>query len=199
MDGESFDRLSVVVHTLRDRATRRGALRLLLGGSVAAVGGLLGRETAANQRNHNNDCRGIPAKCDHDGDCCSNNCINGRCFPRGGGGGGKKRCGNTTCSSGLKCCKINGYPYCVYPTHPACDDDNNICPAGWDHCGNKFNICCGPNQQCCGHGRCCPDLSGWKCGKTACEYRRSSRSSAPDRTEPFSKPVKVDENGEPTR
>ena len=32
MDGESFDRLSVVVHRLRDKATRRGALGLMLGG-----------------------------------------------------------------------------------------------------------------------------------------------------------------------
>ena len=41
MDGESFDRLSVVVHRLRDNATRRGALGLVLGGSVAALSGLL--------------------------------------------------------------------------------------------------------------------------------------------------------------
>ena len=69
MDGESFDRLSVVVHRLRDKATRRGALGLVLGGSVAAVSGLLTEDAGAKKHNKNGknkknkDCRGFGAKC----------------------------------------------------------------------------------------------------------------------------------------
>ena len=51
MDGESFDRLSVVVHRLRDKATRRGALGLMLGGSIAAVSGLLTEDAGAKKHN----------------------------------------------------------------------------------------------------------------------------------------------------
>src|SRR5687767_9928700 len=66
MDGDSFDRLSVVVHRLRDTATRRGALGLLLGGSVAAVSGLLAGDAEARRRNRNkknSNCRGFGGKC----------------------------------------------------------------------------------------------------------------------------------------
>ena len=54
---ESFDRLSVVVHRLRDKATRRGALGLMLGGSIAAASGLLTEDAAAKKHNkrHRND------------------------------------------------------------------------------------------------------------------------------------------------
>ena len=39
MDGSSFDKLSVSVHRLREQASRRNALRLLAGGTAAAVAG----------------------------------------------------------------------------------------------------------------------------------------------------------------
>ena len=53
MDGESFDRLSVVVHRLREKASRRTALRLLLGGSAVAAGGLLVDSADARKKNKN--------------------------------------------------------------------------------------------------------------------------------------------------
>src|SRR5687768_5243786 len=99
MDGESFDRLSVVVHRLRDRATRRGALRMLAGGAVALASGLLGDEAEArkghnnkrHRRNNKKYCRGFGGRCYSQRDCCGGRCYGGFCFGSGGGGG--KHCG----------------------------------------------------------------------------------------------------------
>jgi hypothetical protein len=79
MDGESFDRLSVVVHRLRSKATRRGALGLVVGGSIAAVSGLLADDASARSRNkrsgkRNKGCRGFGAKCESSKDCCFSKC-----------------------------------------------------------------------------------------------------------------------------
>ena len=75
MDGKSFDRLSVVVHRLREQATRRGALRLLLGGSLAVAGTLVADEGEARRRKNRKrkKCRGYGAVCGGNRDCCAGN------------------------------------------------------------------------------------------------------------------------------
>jgi hypothetical protein len=85
MDGESFDRLSVVVHRLRDKATRRSALGLVLGGSAAALSGLLAQDVSAKKHKNNGkkkhkNCRGFGAGCKSNKDCCNSNCRSGRCW-----------------------------------------------------------------------------------------------------------------------
>ncbi|MDF3039510.1 MAG: hypothetical protein K0Q71_2216 [Thermomicrobiales bacterium] len=160
MDGESFDRLSVGVHRLRDKATRRGALGLLLGGSLAAAGTLLGDDAAAKKGNKNknrkkNNCRGFGGKCSSNRDCCFSNCRNGRCwYGGGGGGGGNKHCGGRRCQNGWDCCRMSGVDVCVPRNHPACFN-NGICPGGWRTCGwnGPVRNCCAPGTHCCNNGQ----------------------------------------------
>lgn len=151
MDGKSFDRLSVVVHRLRDTATRRGALGLLLGGSLTAAVALLG-EDASGRKNKNrkkNKCRGFGGKCDSNRDCCFSNCRNGRCW-YGGGGGGGRRCNGQRCPDNWDCCRLSGVDVCVPRNHPSCFN-NGFCPAGWKTCGFNGPVrnCCTPNERCC--------------------------------------------------
>ena len=153
MDGESFDRLSVVVHRLRDKATRRSALGLLLGGSVAAAGALMSDDAAArkNKNRKKDNCRGFGAKCSRNSDCCFSKCRNGRCwYGGGGGGGGGSRCNGQRCPSGWECCRLSGVDVCVPRNHPTCFN-NGICPVGWRTCGFNGPVrnCCGPNERCC--------------------------------------------------
>src|SRR5215203_4669912 len=117
MDGESFDRLSVVVHRLRDKATRRGALRLVLGGSIAAVSGMLAEVADARKRNKKNNCRGYGGSCSSNRDCCFSNCRSRRCWY---GDGGRNRCGGKTCDNGWGCCKYSGVSVCVPRNYPVC-------------------------------------------------------------------------------
>jgi hypothetical protein len=207
MDGASFDRLSRVVLGLRDRASRRGALRLVLGGSLAAAAGLLAEDADARRRNRNRNCRGYGGFCNGPRDCCSGSCINNRCFPgRGRGRHGRRHCGGRYCAAGWGCCNYNGVSVCVPNNYPTCCGGSNsyaggyyccgggggACPAGWDCCGG-FNQCCGPNQQCCGNGRCCP--VGWYCGDIACHAFQESDVAAQGvksaESVPFSAPVTV--------
>lgn len=163
MDGESFDRLSVVVHRLRDRASRRGALGLLLGGSVAAASGLLAHDAGAKNKNKNkknSNCRGYGGKCWSNRDCCFSKCRSGRCWYGGGGGG--KHCGGRTCSSGWGCCNFSGVSVCVpndYPVccgnqgfadgYTCCGDYGGACLGGFDSCTGQFGVCCQPGWKHC--------------------------------------------------
>ena len=150
MDGESFDRLSVVVHRLRDKATRRGALRLLLGSSAAAaLVALEGESEARRRRRRRGRCKGFGGRCDSSRDCCDGHCRNGFCFPGGGGGGGN-RCNGRQCQSGWECCRLSGVDVCVPRNHPTCFN-NGFCPAGWKTCGfdGPVRNCCAPNERCC--------------------------------------------------
>jgi hypothetical protein len=152
MDGESFDRLSVAVHRLRDQATRRGALRLLLGGSVAAVTGLAVDETEARKRRHKKrrkGCKGFGGRCNGSRDCCDGRCRNGFCFPGNGGGGG----GNGCCRgfpNDYRCCRFNGVDICVPRNDVRCND-GDFCPNGWETCGFNGPVrdCCSPDTHCC--------------------------------------------------
>ena len=60
MDGEAFDRLSVQWQRLRERATRRGALRFLLGGSFAAAIGLPADQSEAKQQEQQTQVQKVP-------------------------------------------------------------------------------------------------------------------------------------------
>ncbi|MCC7025065.1 MAG: hypothetical protein IT338_19695 [Thermomicrobiales bacterium] len=208
MDGEAFDRLSVAVHRLRGQATRRGALRMLLGGSVAAASGLLGHDAEAKKKKKNknkkNNCRGYGGRCKKNGDCCYGKCRNGWCYYNGsgGGGGGNKNCGGRKCPSGWGCCKQNGVSICRPNTFPTCcgnkgwtdgyrccnSRSGQVCPINQECCGIS---CCQDGWKCCGNGRCCPD--GWRCGKIACEFRQVAVNGevATDsvQTMPFADPV----------
>lgn len=208
MDGESFDRLSVVIHRLRDQATRRNALRLLLGGSVAAVAGLTTEDADARRRkkhknkhrnrhknrNRRKNCRVGAIRCRRSRDCCFGKCRNGFCF--GGGGGGGDRCNGQRCPGDRKCCRFNGIDMCLPRDHFACRGDGGFCPIGWEDCGWNGGIrqCCGPDQQCCNNGRCCPDFSDWRCGDIACEFHQDADiNSEAVETQPFEDPVAVTE------
>jgi hypothetical protein len=196
MDGETFDRLSVQLQRLREQATRRGALRLLLGGSLAAAISLPVEQSEAknkNRKNKYNKCRGYGAFCDSHHDCCGNNCINNHCYPGHGGGGNGSNCNGLNCPNGWGCqrngsvyvCVPNNYDrccggYCYGSSYNCCNGNYGGvgCPIGWECCG--FNQCCGDNQHCCGNGRCCPN--GWYCNNNGtCDpyyYNGVSTSSA---------------------
>ena len=175
MDGEAFDRLSVQWQRLREQATRRGALRFLVGGSLAAAIGLdVDRgEAHKKHKNKNKKCRGYGAFCNSHHDCCANNCRNNHCYPGNGGGNGRY-CNGLNCPNGWSCnrngsvyvCVPDNYnnccgSYCYGGSYNCCNGNYGGvgCPGGWDCCG--FNICCSEGWHCCGNGRCCPN--GWYC------------------------------------
>lgn len=191
MDGDSFDRLSVGVHRLREGVTRRGAMGVLFGGLLAAVG-VNADETDARRRRRKKKkkgCKGFGGRCSSNRDCCNGRCQGRFCFPNGGGGGGSN-CGGRRCPAGQRCCRLNGFDICVFDNDPRCFNDT--CPIGWERCGGAFQ-CCGPDQQCCNNGRCCPDARGWHCGNIACEFRGDDRAAGePEETRPFEDPITVE-------
>jgi hypothetical protein len=186
MDGESFDRLSVIVNRLRDRSSRRDALRALLGGSAAVAAAALADDDAdARKKNRKKRCRGYGATCHHHKDCCNGSCRYGRCWYTGnGGGGGGKHCGGRTCPSGWSCCRQSGVHVCVpsnYPTccggysyangYYCCNNGYGACYSGGECCpGGSGTGCCQDGWKCCGNGRCCP--RGWDCGDFVCTYNQ---------------------------
>ena len=184
MDGESFDRLSVVVHRLRDKATRRGALGLVLGGSIAAVSGLLTEDAGAKKHNKNGknkknkDCRGFGAKCGSNKDCCFSNCRSGRCWY---GNGGQSRCGGKTCTTvGVAAAPMASRSVCQTTTPSAaatrvsstgytcCGGNGGACLGGIDSCTGQFGVCCQPGWRHCTSGffagSCIPN--DWDCNRS---------------------------------
>lgn len=160
MDGSSFDKLSVTVHRLREQATRRNALRLLLGGTAAAVGGVIASQSESEAKKKNKkkkNCRsGYGGQCNSNKDCCNGNCRNGRCWYNGNGNGngngnnGGRYCNGVRCVDGWRCCYFQGYQRCLPDYHAACTG-SGICPNTWNTCGWNGSIrqCCGLGQQCC--------------------------------------------------
>lgn len=218
MEDAAFDRLSMVVHRLRDQATRREALRTLAAGSIAGLLARLGAEDASaacvrrrkrcsrdreccGNPNQNIICDPLPSSCDRSGErCCgrsdaqcSSHCDCCRGFACSGGrcrssGDGGEGCGGTTCPSGWTCCEISGVSRCIDPDYLRCCR-SSICEQDGDCCGST---CCSSGWKCCGDGRCCPD--GWRCGKNACIARQTAGISAEsDESVPFGDPVKGDE------
>ncbi len=169
MDGESFDRLSVVVHRLGERATRRGALGLVLGGSLTAAGGLFAEDAGAHQRNkkhkrnrnnnkRNGNCRGFGGSCSSNRDCCFQNCRSGRCWYGGDGGG--QQCGGQNCQNGWGCCDQGGVSVCVPNNFPVCCGNHSF-SSGYSCCGGNGGACIGGLNTCTGQfGVCCQP--GWK-------------------------------------
>ncbi len=200
MDGESFDRLSVVVHRLREQASRRTALRLILGGSLAAAGALTAVDGEAKKKNKRNKnrwrkrCRGYGAGCNSNRDCCNGGCRNGRCWYTGNGGGGG-HCGGRRCPNGWVCRNQSGVHVCVpdnYPTYcggntwygsgfKCCDGiPNGACTVGSECCGG-LGMCCQSGWQCCGGNTCIPN--DWDCDdffrQSSSEVGSESGSSIP--------------------
>ena len=194
MDGESFDRLSVVVHHLREKATRRGALGLLLGGSAAAATGLLANDAAArnrhrhrNKRKKTNNCRGFGGQCWSNKDCCNSQCRSGRCWYGDGGVG--NHCGGRICDADWGCCTSNGISVCVphnFPTccgnhgfasgYTCCGDVGGACLGGLETCTGQFGVCCQQGWKHCNNGfygsTCIPNW--WDCDRF---YNQSSQSA----------------------
>jgi len=207
MDGESFDRLSVVVHRLRDKATRRGALGLLLGGSVAAVSGMLADEAGAKNKNKNkknNNCRGFGARCGSNKDCCFSNCRYGRCWY--GGGGGRKHCGGRICQSDWHCCSSSGISVCVPRNYPVCCGNQSFvdgyhccggtggaCLGGIDSCTGQFGICCQPGWKHCNSGfftgQCIPN--DWSCNDLSQSSQSDGLSAESTEETPTTAPVAI--------
>jgi hypothetical protein len=159
MDGSSFDKLSVSIHRLREQASRRNALRLLAGGTVAAVAGAIATETDAkkkkkHKKHKKKNCRnGFGGRCNSNRDCCNGRCRNGFCWYTGNGGGGGnggQRCNGVRCPNGWRCCYFQGWQRCLPETHAACTGSGE-CPFTWDTCGWNGSIrkCCGVGQKCC--------------------------------------------------
>lgn len=210
MDGDSFDRLSVIVHRLRDQASRRSAFRLLLGGALVAAGVLASDEADAKKKNRNRNrhgkrCRGYGAGCGSNRDCCNGQCRNGRCwFTNGGGGGGGRHCGGRRCPNGWFCRSQNGVHVCVpdnFPTYcggnnwygsdfECCDGiPNGACTIGSECCGS-VGMCCQNGWQCCGGSNCIPN--DWDCDDF---FRQSAGDVGSESGEriPYAAPTPVDE------
>jgi hypothetical protein len=171
MDGESFDRLSVVVHRLGERATRRGALGLILGGSLTGIGNLLAENAGAHKKNnkHNKNNKNKNKNCW--GGRCSNNCWWGGC-----GNGGGQTCGGRICQNGWDCCNQSGVSVCVPNNYPVCcgnysfsngysccGGNGGACLGGINTCTGQFGTCCQPGWKHCynGSSTCIPDY--WDC------------------------------------
>jgi hypothetical protein len=183
MDGASFDRLSRIVHRLNHQETRRGALRTLAVGGLAALLNRLETEDAKAA------CKRLWGRCSRDGECCQRlRCRGGRCLPRNGGDGGGENCGGTPCDRDWTCCRISGVSRCIDRDRLICCR-SSICERGGDCCDST---CCSKGWKCCGDGRCCP--KDWRCGNTACLNSQTADISAESvESIPFAKPVKSDE------
>jgi hypothetical protein len=213
MDGQSFDRLSVVVHRLQEQASRRSAFRVMLGGSLIAAGALTANDAEAKKKNKKNKhknkrykgCRGYGGGCNSNRDCCNGGCRNGRCWYTGGGGGGGHNCGGGHCQNGWSCRNQNGVHVCVPNNYPTYCGGNNWYGGNFQCCNGIPNGACQFGGDCCGGaGLCCQ--SGWKCcgGRTCiprewdCNdfYRQSASSDVGSEGQgriPSAEPTRVDE------
>ena len=122
MDGQRFDALTKLTAT--GVASRRGALRLLAGGVLAALLGRGGSASAALA------CRNDGAKCDADGQCCSRRCGGSRCRSE------RLRAGaactdDRDCRSGI-CGRINSVSSIC--RNPTCRREGRDCALSPDCC-----------------------------------------------------------------
>ncbi len=193
MDDRSFDRLARVVSGLRSGATRRGALKALLGGALAIPALAAADDGEAKKKNKkrksrkarnrwwDNDwgCRANWQYCTRNAQCCSGACRNNICgyYDPGYPGG---TCKNTNCPDGWSCRKVaNGVHVCMPNGSSSCC--NGACwPDGYRCCKGGA---CGPGMSCCGNGTCCtsglkccgssccPTGNGWRCQNGRCKLR----------------------------
>lgn len=173
MDGTSFDRLAVAVDRLRQPGSRRAALRLLLGGSVA--GAVAAIAAPAGEARHR--CRSDWTGCTRDRQCCSDNCDGFICRPRGSGGGNGCRGDWFGCTRDRDCCSDNCSGNICRPRGSG-GGNCNRCLSGFKCCGSRITDgCCSPGLFCCnsrfGSG-CCPN--GFRCTRDGCTLYSMSRS-----------------------
>jgi hypothetical protein len=213
MDGERFDRLSVVVHRLGERATRRGVLGLVLGGSLTAADSLLAQNVGAhkqnkrhkknNKNNKNWNCRGYGGQCWSNKDCCNSNCRSGRCWYGGSGSG--QHCGGQNCQNGWGCCSQGGVSVCVpsnFPTccgnhgfangYTCCGGSGGACIGGLNACTGQFGICCQPGWKHCSNSftsTCIPN--NWDCDQFFFQSTPSAGLVAESEQIPSTDPVPV--------
>ena len=167
MDRESFDRLSVGIHQLRETRTRRGIFGLLLGSALAATNHVLADDAAARHK-HRVGCWG------------------GRCWPRRRG---RKSCGGQSCAVGWGCCRSRRVSVCVPHTFPTCCGSHSFangytccggyggaCLGGLETCTGQFGICCQPGWKHCQNSfssTCIPNT--WHCDQF---FHQSSQSAS---------------------
>ncbi len=174
MDGSSFDRLSVSVHRLREQASRRNALRLLAGATVAAVGSVIATETDAKKNKNKNYKKAKKCKnnfyggfCKGNKNCCNGQCRNGICWYNGGGGGGNGGCGGVRCPNGWTCRKQGVAHICSPYNYPNYCGNNTYWNGNYRCCNGGYGGIACPSGECCGIATCCQ--SGWKCcGNNTC-------------------------------
>lgn len=193
MDDRSFDRLARAVSDLGGGATRRGALRALLGGALAIPALAADAAEAKKRKSRKNrnkwwngkKCRDYGQACNSNKQCCTGDCWYGIC--RTGQPG--KSCGLQTCLPGYECCKdAFGGKMCTLPGFGVCCNNGSnwngnykccnggeACPAGSSCCGSGG--CCLNGMSCCG-GMCCPTGSGMRCKNGQCLPRSNVRISA---------------------
>ena len=181
MDGESFDRLSVIVHRLRNKTTRRRALGVLLSGSVAAVSGKLADDAGARDRNRTTTAAAsagsarqtgtaVPQSADTDAAGLAvgavvvvvvRSVVAGRIVnPVGivvGPAASRFASRATTRSAAESKSFANGYQ--------CCGGSGGACPGGVNSCTGQFGICCQSGWKYCNSGfykgQCIP--KDWSC------------------------------------
>ena len=152
MDGERFDTWA---RALASPGPRRGALRLLAGGALAAAWARLGAAGAAADDDDGDGCRGTCDRCERNGQCCSNRCREGRCRCKARG----------ACRVGRACCS------------GVCRRDGTCKPAATVACGGGGEPC---NRTVCGRGEFCCNFSCSICAPVggACTLRVCDQTDA---------------------
>jgi hypothetical protein len=202
MDPSHFDRL---VAALARPASRRATLATLLGGALAGALERTTQDAAANgdaqsargrcptgkkhchgrcipQHRHcrpPGGCAATGQPCQHNGQCCTNQCDQGVCAPAPG-------CTETGsgCRQHSDCCS----GHCP-PQTGTCQDDCGGCPTGQICCGaGQTAACCDPRScclaagggggvMCCPRPTCCLIQSGPVCCLGICEVNGSGNFS----------------------
>ena len=166
MDGERFDTLT---RTAIATGSRRGALRLLAGGALGTLAGLIGARGAAA-------CRGYRDPCQDTDQCCPGTglrCRRGTCrCPRT-----KRWCGRTgRCIPKDACCRDAdcwGGMTCVAGSC-ACPGAGNFCPECY-RCDAEMG--CQPDTA--RQGLACPKSAGVCCGTVCCQEACNQRGQCP--------------------
>lgn len=192
MDDRSFDRLARVVSDLRDRTSRRGALKALLGGALA-VPALAADDAEAEKRKNRknrdkwwngNRCRSYGQPCSSNRQCCNGDCWYGIC--RTGQPG--KQCGFQTCLPGYECCRDSfGGSICTLPGYGVCCNNGSNWNGNYKCCNGGA---CFSGWTCCGNGSCCPP--GLRCRNGSCTTRSGARNASAQRAVPAVAPDPAD-------